>query len=202
MRVRSLMIQDPVTVSDRTSVQEAIHLMEENDIRHLPVVNNSKKLVGWVTLGDMKQGLLPAVVTGISMADLMIRNPITIQPDDDIEVAAQIIFEKKIGGLPVVNGGNKVIGVITVTDILGAFVKIMGLLCNGSRLDVNVGNKPNGFDKVSRIIHDNKGKIVSVGLAPEKADGKIYYFRLEKCPVKPIANALQKEGYEVLPSEY
>jgi len=201
MRVRSLMIQDPVTVSDRISVQEAIHLMEENSIRHLPVVNNSQKLVGWVTLGDMKQGLLPAVVTGISLADLMIRNPITIHPDVDVGIAAQIIFEKKIGGLPVVNGDNKVIGVITVTDILGAFVKIMGLLGNGSRLDVNVGNEPNGFDKVSRIIHNYKGKIISVGVAPEKTDGKIYYFRLEQCSIEPIVKALGKEGYEVLASE-
>ncbi len=201
MRVRSLMIQDPVTVSDRTSVQEAIHLMEENGIRHLPVVNNSQGLVGWVTMGDMKLGLLPAVVTGISLADLMIRNPITISPDVDVEVAAQIIFEKKIGGLPVVNGDNKVIGVITVTDILGVFVKFIGLLSNGSRLDVNVGDNPNGFDKVSRIIHDFKGKIISVGIAPEKTEGKIFYFRLEQCPIEPIVEALRKDGYEVLSSE-
>ena len=125
MRIRSLMIKDPITVSDRTSVQEAIHLMQENAIRHLPVVNASEKLVGWVTLSDMKQGLLPAVVTGLSLADLMIKDPITIHPDADVETAAQIIYQRKIGGMPVVDGDDKVLGVITVTDILGAFIKIM-----------------------------------------------------------------------------
>jgi len=198
MRIRSLMIKDPITVSDRTSVQEAIHLMQENAIRHLPVVNATEKLVGWVTLSDMKQGLLPAVVTGLSLADLMIKDPITIHPDADVETAAQIIYQRKIGGMPVVDGDDKVLGVITVTDILGAFIKIMGILTQGSRLDVNVGHEPEGFEKVSRIIHDQGGEIISVGIAPDTSDKKTYYFRLKECPMEPIVKALQKKKYEVL----
>lgn len=198
MRIRSLMIKDPITVSDRTSVQEAIHLMRENSIRHLPVVNASGKLMGWVTLADMKQGLLPAVVTGLSLADLMIKNPITIHPDADVETAAQIIYQRKIGGMPVVDGDDKVLGVITVTDILGAFINIMGILTEGSRLDVNVGNEPRGFEKVSRIIHDQGGEIVSVGIAPDTSESKTYYFRLKECPVEPIVKALQNQKYDVL----
>ena len=203
MRIESLMIENPITVSDRTSVQEAIHVMEENDIRHLPVVNRSQSLVGWVTLGDMKQGLLPAVVTGLSVEDLMVREPITIDPHADVETAARIIFEKKIGGMPVVNGDDRVIGVITVTDILGAFIKIMGILSNGLRLDVEVGDKPDGFEDVSRIIHEQGGEIVSVGISPDSSDtkNKVYYFRLKKRAEGPIVNALNKAGYKVLASE-
>jgi acetoin utilization protein AcuB len=201
MQIHSLMIENPITVSDRTSVQEAIHLMEENAIRHLPVVNRSQRLVGWVTLGDMKQGLLPAVVTGLSVADLMLREPITIYPDADLETAARIIFEKKIGGMPVVDGDNKVIGVITVTDILGAFIKIMGILSNGLRLDIDVGDKSDGFEDVSRIIHEKGGEIVSVGIAPDNSESKVYYFRLKKCSEGPILKALKKSGYKVLSSE-
>ena len=94
MLVHSLMIEDPLTISDRTSVQEAIALMQDHSIRHLPVVDDSKKLLGWVTLGDMKQGLLPAMVTGLSVADLMIRNPVTVHPQDDVEVAARLVRSK------------------------------------------------------------------------------------------------------------
>lgn len=201
MRVRSLMIKDPITVSERTSVQEAIHIMRENSIRHLPVVSRSQKLVGWVTLGDMKQGLLPAVVTGLSLADLMIREPVTINPDANVETAARIIFEKKIGGMPVIDNGKKVIGIITVTDILGAFVKIMGILANGSRVEVDVGNKPDGFEEVSRIIHDNGGEIVSVGINPDVSDKKIFYFRLKQCLTDTIVKALKKKKYIVLSSD-
>lgn len=198
MRIRSLMIKDPITVSDRTSVQEAIRIMQENSIRHLPVVDRSNKLLGWATFSDMKQGLLPAVVTGLSLGDLMVRDPITLHPDDDVETAAQTIFEKKIGGIPVVDDDNVVRGVITVTDILGAFIRIMGILTSDSRLDVNVGNEPKGFERVSRIIHDQGGDIISVGINPDVKDGKVYYFRLEACPIQPIAKALEDNGYEVL----
>ncbi len=198
MRVRSLMIKDPVTISDRTSVQEAIHLMQANSIRHLPVVDRSKKLLGWVTLTDMKQGLLPAMVTGLSVADLMVKDPITIDPDADVEEVARIIYEKKIGGMPVVDDDNKVVGVMTVMDLLNAFINIMGILTNGVRLDVNVGEEPDGFEKVSRIIHDQGGEVISVGIAAHRTDKKIYYFRLKQCPVEPIIKALKDHGYEVI----
>ncbi len=198
MRVRSLMIKDPVTISDRTSVQEAIHLMQTNSIRHLPVVDRSKKLLGWVTLADMKQGLLPAMVTGLSVADLMIKDPITIDPETDVEEAARIIYEKKIGGMPVVDDDNKVVGIMTVADLLNAFINIMGILTNGVRLDVNVGEEPDGFEKVSRIIHDQGGEIISVGIAAHRTDKKIYYFRLKRCLVEPIIKALKDHGYEVI----
>jgi len=198
MRVRSLMIKDPVTISDRTSVQEAIHLMQTNSIRHLPVVDRSKKLLGWVTLADMKQGLLPAMVTGLSVVDLMIKDPITIDPETDVEEAARIIYEKKIGGMPVVDDDNKVVGIMTVADLLNAFINIMGILTNGVRLDVNVGEEPDGFEKVSRIIHDQGGEVISVGIAAHRTDKKIYYFRLKRCPVEPIIKALKDHGYEVI----
>lgn len=198
MRVRSLMIKDPVTISDRTSVQEAIHLMQTNSIRHLPVVDRSKKLLGWVTLADMKQGLLPAMVTGLTVVDLMIKNPITIDPETDVEEAARIIYEKKIGGMPVVGDDNKVVGIMTVTDLLNAFINIMGILTNGTRFDVNVGEEPDGFEKVSRIIHNQGGEVISVGIAAHRTDKKIYYFRLKRCPVEPIIKALQDHGYEII----
>ncbi len=198
MQVASLMIKDPFTISDRTSVQEAIHLMQDNAIRHLPVVDRSKKLLGWVTLSDMKQGLLPAMVTGLSVSDLMIKDPVTLHPDDDLEVAARVIYEKKIGGMPVVDDDNKVVGVMTVTDLLNAFINIMGILTNGTRLDVNVGEAPDGFEKVSRIIHNKGGEVISVGIAGHITDKKIHYFRLKQCPAEPIIKALQDQGYEVV----
>jgi acetoin utilization protein AcuB len=192
------MVKDPITISDRASVQEAIHLMQANSIRHLPVENRSKKLVGFVTLSDMKQGLLPAMVTGVSLAELMIKDPITIHPDADVDAAAKIIHQKKIGGIPVVDDDHKTVGIITVTDILGAFINIMGLLANGTRLDVNVGDDPEGFDEVSRIIHDQGSTIISVGIATHRTDKKVYYFRLKQCPVEPVVSALQTSGYEVI----
>lgn len=200
MLVQSLMIKDPFTISDRTSVQEAIHLMQDKSIRHLPVVDKSKRLRGWATLSDLKQGLLPAMVTGLSVADLMVKNPITLHPDDDVEVAARVIYEKKIGGMPVVDNDKRVVGVMTVTDLLNAFIKIMGMLTKGTRLDVNVGKEPQGFEKVSGIIRDQGGEVISVGIASDITDKRIHHFRLRRCAAEPIIKALEKDGYEVVSS--
>jgi acetoin utilization protein AcuB len=117
-----------------------------------------------------------------------------------VEVAARVIYEKKIGGMPVVDDDNKVVGVMTVTDLLNAFIKIMGMLTNGTRLDVNVGSEPHGFEKVSAIICNQGGEIVSVGIASHITDRRVHHFRLKKCVAEPIIKALEKEGYEIISS--
>jgi acetoin utilization protein AcuB len=91
--------------------------------------------------------------------------------------------------------------VITVTDILGAFIKIMGILSNGLRLDIDMGDQADAFEDVLRIIHKNGGEIVSVGIAPDSRESKVYHFRLKKCPEKPIVKALKQSGYKVLSIE-
>ena len=81
-----------------------------NSIRHLPVVTKGNKLYGFLTLADLKQGLIPSMVSDISLDDLIIKAPITVSPDDDIEFAAQLIYKYKIGGMPVVKNDQLVAG--------------------------------------------------------------------------------------------
>lgn len=64
MKVNSLMIPNPITISEKTTIEEAISLMKTNSIRHLPVVSKDKKLKGFVTLADLKQGLMPSMLGG------------------------------------------------------------------------------------------------------------------------------------------
>ncbi len=102
MKINSLMIPDPITITENASIQEAIELMKVNSIRHLPVVAEGGKLKGFITLADLKQGLIPSMLGDLSLIDLIIKNPIVVRPDDDIEIAAQLIYKHKIGGMPVV----------------------------------------------------------------------------------------------------
>ncbi len=75
MKIKSLMIPDPITITENSSISEAIGLMKLNSIRHLPVVGRNKILKGFVTLADLKQGLIPSMIGGLSLDDLMIKNP-------------------------------------------------------------------------------------------------------------------------------
>ena len=197
MKIKSLMIPDPITITEKASIAEAIEMMKVNSIRHLPVVGKRMTLKGFVTLADLKQGLIPSMIGGVSLDDLMIKKPVTVDPDEDVEIAAQKIYKNKIGGMPVVKG-NKLVGIITVTDILGAFINMMGLLTASSRIDVVVGKEPSSVKKALQIIHEKGGDIISVGMtANQKGSKRTYYFRLSPCRTTGIKKALEKEGFKV-----
>lgn len=197
MKINSLMIPNPITITENSSISEAIELMKVNSIRHLPVVSRGKKLKGFITLADLKQGLIPSMLGDVSLADLIVRNPIKVDPDDDIEIAAQLIYKHKIGGMPVVKN-DKLVGIITETDILRAFIDMMGLLTASSRIDLVVGDEPGSFRNVSQIINDNGGDIINVGMTAQEPSKRVYYFRLSACNTDVIKKALEKEGFEVL----
>lgn len=197
MKIRDLMIPDPITIAASASIQDAIEVMKHNAIRHLPVVSASGALAGLVTLADLKQGLIPAMVADVSLADLMIRDPIRVAPDDDIETAARLIYKHKIGGMPVVADG-RVVGILTETDILRTFIDMMGILTGSSRIDVAVGEDAEGYQRASQTINENGGDIISVAMTQRRSQGRIYAFRLAACKTRSICTALEKEGFTVV----
>jgi acetoin utilization protein AcuB len=197
MKIHSLMIPDPITITANASISEAIELMKINSIRHLPVVTQGRKLEGFLTLDDLKQGLIPSMLGDLTLQDLMIQAPITVNPDDDIEFAAQLIYKNKIGGMPVV-ADDQLVGIITATDILRTFIDMMGILSSTSRIDVAIGEQSGSLKTALQIISDAGGDIINVGMSSQQTGKRIYYFRLAACQTAGIQEALQKQGYEVL----
>ena len=197
MKIIDLMIKDPITISENTTVSEAIACMKTNSIRHLPVVADDQRLLGLVTLADLKQGLIPSMVSDLTLKDLMIKNPITVAADRDIEIAAQLVYKNKIGGLPVVEDG-KLIGIITVTDLLGAFINMMGMLSASSRVDVAMEDKPGELKKASQIVNDAGGDIINIAMTAQNPGQRVYYFRLTACDTSGIRRAFETAGFQVL----
>ena len=193
MKIHTLMIPDPITVSVNASINEAIELMKINSIRHLPVVSTGNHLEGFLTLADLKQGLIPSMVSDLSLRDLMIKDPITVDPDAEIEYAARLIYEHKIGGLPVAEK-KKLVGIVTATDILRTFIDMMGILSSTSRIDVIIGDRTNALKKALQIINDNGGDILNVGMT-EQAGKRVYYFRLSACETAVIKRSPRKRGF-------
>jgi acetoin utilization protein AcuB len=196
MKIHSLMIPDPITITANATISEAIELMKINSIRHLPVVSEGKTLIGFLTLADLKQGLIPSMLGDLTLQDLMIKDPITVSPDDDIEIAAQLIYKNKIGGMPVLKG-EQLVGIITATDILRTFIDMMGILSSTSRIDVVIDDKAGSLKKALQIINDKGGDIVNVGMTSQPSGRRIYYFRLAACKTEVIKKALERRGYEV-----
>jgi len=197
MKIRSLMIPNPITIRDQTTIREAIELMKGHSIRHLPVVSEGNRLKGFVTLADLKQGLMPSLVADVSLADLTIRDPLSVGPDDDVEKAAQIIYTHKISGMPVTQEGA-VVGIITETDILRVFIDMMGILTSSSRIDIVIEDKRGSLKQALQIIHDAGGEVINVLQADQQAGKKTYYIRLAACETKGIVDALGRGGFDTL----
>ncbi len=196
MRIRSLMIPHPITVTVQAKVEEAIELMKINSIRHLPVVDIQNRLQGLLTLADLKQALIPSMLGDLTLADMMIKEPHTVAPDDDIEIAAQLIYKHKISGLPVVKA-RRLVGIITESDILRAFIDMMGMLSSSIRIDVITGDDPGDLNRAIQLIHRHGGDIINVAMTAQQTTNRTYFFRLSPCDAGPIREALEADGFEV-----
>ncbi len=198
MKIKALMIPDPISITEKTSIKEAIEVMKGNSIRHLPVTGAGNVLAGFVTLADLRMGLIPSMVAGLTLSDLMIKDPIIVDPDSDIEIAAQLIYKHKISGIPVVKKG-KLVGIITESDMLRAFIDMMGILNASSRIDVSIGSEPGMLRKAVQLIEENGGEIVNVGMTPyQKTRKKVYSFRLNPFDTGLLRDALEEEGFRVV----
>jgi len=131
--VRDWMTPDPVTIGPKTTVPEAHKLMKEHDFRRLPVVDDHGRLIGIVTLSDLREAG-PSPATSLSIFELnyllaqltidkiMTRDVVTVSPDATIRDAANLMLKHEVGALPVMENG-RLIGIITESDIFRVIVQ-------------------------------------------------------------------------------
>lgn len=186
------MVTDLITIREDAGIRDALTVMKKHSVRHLPVVENGL-FVGLVTSGDLKQAILASMLETLKVSDVMLQNPFTVTRDTSLEKAAGIIYEKNIGCLPVVEEG-KIVGIITIKDILKAFIEIMGVLKSGSRLDVILKNVHGSFDEVISIIENYGGYIISAGMTIN-GDENAHHFRISGGDTAAIAEELTQLGY-------
>ncbi len=196
MKVKNWMVTDVITIGPGASIRDAVELMHRHSIRHIPVVEGDV-MEGLVTESNLRQYFFPAMVDDLTMADVMIVNPITIDPNASIDSAARLIHQYKIGGLPVMDK-RRLVGIITITDILGAFIGFLGLLEDSSRIDVAIDEKIGNIDDVMRVIRELGGKIVSVGVDGHGSRKKVHHIRLEKGDITQIVKAVEDMGHKIV----
>jgi acetoin utilization protein AcuB len=128
-KVKDWMTDDPITATSDMTLPQAYRLMKENDIRHLPVIENGE-LVGIVTWEDIREASASEVMTlqifelhylldQVNLRRIMKKNPVTITPLTTLSLAAKIMLKHKITGLPVMDHA-KLVGIITESDIFHA----------------------------------------------------------------------------------
>ena len=146
--VKDCMIPFLITVSHYDTLARAYELMTLNQIRRLPVLDD-KQLVGIITLSDLlavkpsdPARRVPLDEVAISLSRLVVstgmsKDPICIFDYDTLGHAAELMLEHKIGGLPVVDAGRHVVGLITESNVFRLIAKRWhedNLLLSGARV--------------------------------------------------------------------
>lgn len=207
MLVRKKMKRDLITITKDERMTTAKKILQEKNIRHLPVVEG-KKLIGLVTNMDIRKAeASPAtsleirelhyLLDKIKVSEIMTRNVLTVHPDTSVEEAATIIHDNKIGCLPVIEDGN-LVGIITENDVMEIFIQVMGIKEKGSRIEVLLEDKPGALAEVTRIIKEHNVNIISVVTDNADEVGKrIVIFKLKTFYFEPIKKALEAAGFAV-----
>ena len=196
MLVSNRMTKDPVTATGEDLLIQARLKMQKGGFRRLPVVSDGQ-LVGIITDRDMREHA--GYLDRTEVKAVMSKKPITVTPVTTVEAAAQLLLKQKIGGLPVVEKG-RLVGMITTSDILQAFLDVMGASEETStRIDFVLGGEGRGLAEASRIISQEGGEVLSVGTYRKKwGETPVCYLRLRSGAADTIANVLRERGFEVL----
>ena len=132
--IRFWMRAPAVTINSAAPLSEALALMREHDVRRLPATLDAGELCGIITQGDIRgadilrvAGLHPVDIADalrhVRVCDVMSQDPLTVTPETGLREAALLMIENKIGGLPVVDDDNNVVGIITESDLFEALLQ-------------------------------------------------------------------------------
>jgi acetoin utilization protein AcuB len=125
MHVHEHMRQSPITIDAEADLQSALRILQEQAVRRLPVTNEFGQVIGIVTERDLLLATSHYVAAPIEVDSIMRRSVVTTTPDTPLAEAAMLMVQHKIGGLPVVDEEQRLIGIITESDIFRAFATLL-----------------------------------------------------------------------------
>jgi len=212
MFVRDYMTRHPVMVEPTMSIVEAQGIMAEAKVRHLPVIETGKRLIGLVTrqrmrvppteLASLNVWEITRFLSNLTVKDVMVKQQdlVTIEPDATLEEAAQLMVKNKIGCLPVLEEGI-VVGIITEIDLLNELTDLLGGSIPGVRVTMRVPDKIGEFAKVTGAIAARGWGIYASGGVPAPKHPGYWdmVIKVRKVPKDDLVAVLQKiEGQELV----
>ncbi len=206
------MSKNVATLTEDTSMIKAARVMKERKIRRLPVVDKDGRLSGIVSERDIKSASpsqatsldvyeLTHLLSEIKVKDIMTAKPLRIRPSDTVERAAQILRDNKVGGLPVVDDKDQVVGIITDTDIFRLYTMLSGVDLGGVQLGLRLSSKEGTLKEVMDELRARHVRVISLLSRQDgEEDGtRDVYIRIHDLPLE-TARQLQDylEGKKLL----
>jgi acetoin utilization protein AcuB len=211
MFVSRSMARKVTTVDKATGILEAQSLMQRLEIRHLPVVDEDNHLVGMITDRDIRSVLPYELAKGegdpkqrdkyahMKVDDAMSTDLLTVSPTHTLQDALLLIEKKKVGAIPVVDDDNKLVGILSVRDLLRAFINVLGIGQPGTLLCILMEEKVGQLKKIVDIITEENISFGSVLVARywEKGKRAVFPYLLSN-NVARVKRRLQENGFTLL----
>ena len=211
MFVSNSMTERVFSIDKDADIFEAKEKMDQNRIRHLPVIGKDNYVVGIITDRDIRS-VLPSIVlhdsdkleereklSKFKIKDVMTKNPVTVSILHTTQDALLIIQKAKVGACPVVDDKNRLKGIISVRDLLRAFVNVLGIGEPGTLLCIIVEEKIGQLKKIVDAITEENISFGSVLVARYWDEGKraVFPYLLTQ-NVGPVKRKLEKMGHTLL----
>ena len=207
MIVEEIMHTELHTLLPTDTVRDALRIMRLHRVRHLPVVNEQRNVIGVVTERTIKEAMPsrlqeepnPSSIFDTSIEKIMMQDPIIAHPLDFVEDIALTFYESRIGCVPIVSGG-KLVGIVTSTDLLYTYIELTGANTPGSKIDIRVSDKPGTLYEITKVIKDHHTNVQSVLVFPDSdnKENRILSVRVQTLNPLSIINDLREEGFDVL----
>jgi len=189
MLVLHRMSQKVITVDPDQTLDEARKLLQRHRIRQLPVLRK-QRLVGIITDRDLRS----APATAETIADVMTAKPLVISRDASVDEAARLLRTRKFGALPVVDGG-KLVGILTASDILDAFIDLSGVGEATYRIVLCGAKGKQAQDQVRRTVESKHGELK--WMHPDGHDASKLHLRLKAPHIDEVVTTLEAAGFDV-----
>jgi len=203
------MSRHPITVRHDVGIDKALNVMRDNKVRRLPVINRQGALVGIVSEKDLLLAS-PSPATSLSIYELhyllakmtvsevMTRDVITVTEYTPLEEAARIMVDNKIGGLPVMRD-DKLVGIITETDLFKIFIELLGAREPGVRVTMLVPEQPGVLAQISNEIANMGGNIVALGtFLGEDATNRLITMKVADVDKEKLTSTMEAIGMELV----
>lgn len=206
MIAEQIMHKKVYTLLPTNTVRDAVQLMHDKKIRHLPITSAANELLGVISDHDIKEALPSSLlredihkIYNAPISEIMEKNPLYAHPLDFAEEIALTLTETKKSCMPIVSNGI-LVGIITTTDLLRTYMELTGATTPGSKIDIRVLNRKGLVYEITDVFKEYDINVISVLVYPDKdlPNHSIVSVRFKALNPISTIEGLRQKGFEVL----
>ena len=211
MYIIDYMTPDPITIAPGLLLPEARRILNDFHFRHLPVVDQDKKILGIITDRDLRSAypstlssdneklLTFGQVEKTTVAEIMTSPCISLLPGTTLDDALLLFDRDKIGAMPVLDDDGRVIGMFSISDLTAAYKKLFGVEEKGSVLiALEDDGQANSMSRIVTLLEEHDISCTRLIRMPQRGAVSRMYLRINTFRLVAVQKLLQSAGFTLL----